>query len=77
MALTLDQIVEETAQLPPDVAAELVERILVRRHGGIESNIESAWKIETRRRIEEIVSGRIEGIPLEEAFARAARAIRS
>lgn len=77
MTLTLDQIVEETAQLPADVAAELIERILIRRHGGIEPGIESAWKIETRRRIEEIVTGQVEGVPMEEAFARAARSIRS
>jgi hypothetical protein len=44
--LTLDQIVEETKQLPADVVAELVDRILVARHGGIEPGVETAWKTE-------------------------------
>ncbi|NJK91835.1 MAG: addiction module protein [Blastochloris sp.] len=76
MTITLDQIVEEAAQLPGDVAAELVERILIARHGGIESGIESAWKVETRRRVAEITSGQVKGIPLEESLARAANVLR-
>jgi len=75
MAITLDAIVEEAAQLPDDVVAELVERILVGRHGGIDSGVEADWKAETRRRIAEITSGQVEGIPLEESLARAARAL--
>ncbi len=76
MPITLDQIVEEAAQLPGDVAAELVERILIRRHGGIEPAIDDEWKVETRRRVAEIRSGQVEGIPLEESLARAARPLR-
>jgi hypothetical protein len=75
MAITLDAIVEETAQLPEDVVAELVERILVRCHGGVESDVEAAWKVETRRRITEITQGKVEGVPLEESLTRAARAL--
>jgi Putative addiction module component len=75
MAITLDAIVEETAQLPEDVVAELIERILVRCHGGVEPDVEAAWKAETRRRITEITQGQVEGVPLEESLARAARAL--
>ena len=76
MAITLDEIVEETAQLPEDVAAELVERILVKRHGGIESGVEAAWKAETSRRVAEITSGQVVGVPLEVSLARASRVLR-
>lgn len=69
--MTLDQIVEETRQLPSDVVAELVDRILLARHGGIDPNIESAWKTEVGQRIKEIEDGKVEGIPLEESLARA------
>ena len=75
MAITLDEIVEETAQLPEDVAAELVERILVKRHGRIEQEVEAAWKAETSRRVAEITSGQVVGIPLEESLARASRVL--
>ena len=76
MAITLDQIVEEAALLPEDVLADLIERIVVSRHGGMEPGIEAAWKTETSRRVAEITSGRVEGIPLEESLARAYRQLR-
>ena len=70
MPMTLDQIVEETRQLPTDVVAELVDRILLARHGGIEPEVEAAWKTEIDRRIEEIETGKVQGIPAEESLAR-------
>jgi len=70
MPMTLDQIVEETSHLPADVVAELVDRILLARHGGIDPDVEAAWKTETDRRIKEIEEGKVEGIPLEESLAR-------
>jgi len=71
MPMTLDQIVEESCQLPQDVRTELVERILLAAHGGIAPDIEEAWKQETRRRVAEIQSGQAQGIPLDEALAEA------
>jgi putative addiction module component (TIGR02574 family) len=70
MPMTLDQIVEETRQLPADVVGELVDRIFLARHGGIEPQIEAAWKTEVDRRIAEIREGKVEGIPVEESLAR-------
>ena len=70
MPMTLDQIVEETRQLPTDVVAELVERILLARHGGIEPGVASAWKSEIDRRTNEIEAGKVQGIPVEESLAR-------
>ena len=70
MPITLDQIVEETRQLPTDVVAELVERILLARHGGIEPGVASAWKSEIDRRTNEIEAGKVQGIPVEESLAR-------
>jgi putative addiction module component (TIGR02574 family) len=70
MPMTLDQIVEETKQLPADVVAELVDRILLTRHGGIEPEFEAAWKTEIDRRIAEIESGKVQGIPVEQSLAR-------
>jgi putative addiction module component (TIGR02574 family) len=70
MPITLDEIVEETRHLPADVVAELVDRIMVARHGGIEPSVESAWRSEVRRRIAEIDEGKVRGIPVEESLAR-------
>lgn len=68
--IKLEQIVEETRQLPADVVAELVDRILLERYGGMEPEIEAAWKSEIDRRIEEIDSGKVEGIPVDQSLAR-------
>ncbi len=73
MAITLDEIVAEAAQLPEDVVAELIERIVVSRHGGIEPGVEAAWKAETSRRVAEITSGQVKGVPLEESLSRSSR----
>ncbi len=62
---------EETRQLPPDVVAELVDRILIARHGGIEPDVEKAWKSEIHRRIDDIKSGKVQGVPVEDSLARA------
>jgi putative addiction module component (TIGR02574 family) len=75
MPLTLEQIVEETSQLPADVVAELVDRILLARHGGIEPDVEAAWRTEIQRRVEEIETGKVRGIPAEETLARVRKII--
>lgn len=75
MPMTLDEIVEETRQLPPDVVAELVDRIMLARHGGIEPEVEAAWKTEIHRRLQEIRSGQVQGVPVEESLARARKIV--
>jgi putative addiction module component (TIGR02574 family) len=75
MPITLDQIVEETRELPSETVAELVDRIMVARHGGIEPSVAAAWKTETDRRIAEIEAGTVKGIPLEESLARARKIV--
>ena len=71
MPITLDQIVEATGEMPGEVVAELIDRIMIARHGGIEPSVTTAWKTETNRRIEEIETGKVQGVPLEESMARA------
>ena len=71
MSLTLDQIVEETSQWPDDAVANLVDRIMLAKHGGIAPEIDAAWREEVRRRLDDIDSGRVQGIPLEETLAKA------
>lgn len=70
MPITLDQIVEETREMPSDTVAELIDRILVARHGGADSSVAGAWKTETDRRIAEIESGKVKGVTPAENAAR-------
>lgn len=71
MPITLDQIVEETRELPPETVAELIDRIMVARHGGMDLSVAAAWRNETGRRIADIETGKVNGVPLEESLARA------
>ena len=75
MPLTLDEIVEETRKMPPDVVAELIDRIMVARHGGLESHVEAAWRTEIHHRISEIEQGEVKGVPIEQSLARARKIV--
>ena len=63
MPMAIDQIVEETRSLPKDVVAELVDRILLTMHGGQETGQARVWSSTVHRRIAEIRSGAVRGIP--------------
>ncbi|MBU6400830.1 MAG: addiction module protein [Verrucomicrobia bacterium] len=67
--MTLDQIVEETRHWPPEKVGELVERLTEDLHAS-DPEIEAAWRTEITRRVEEIQSGKVQGIPLGESLAR-------
>jgi len=69
MPITLDEIVEETRHWPPERVGELVGRLTEDLHAS-DPEIEAAWKTEIDRRIEEIQSGKVKGIPAEKVLAR-------
>ena len=71
MPMTLDQIVEETRQMPADVVAELVDRIMLAKHGADDAALSPAWRDTVRRRVEDIRSGREPGLDGAEVMARA------
>lgn len=71
MAISVDEIVEQTREMPADAVAELVDRIVEARWGRTEPSVAADWKAETDRRIAEIESGKVKGVPLEESLARA------
>ena len=70
MALTLDQIVEETRQMPADTVAELVDRIMIARHSGIAPRREAAWSDAAARRSAELDRGQEKLVPGNEVSAR-------
>lgn len=70
MALTLDRIVVEAQQWLDDVVAELVDRLMLARHGVNKSTPNPAWKSVVSRRVEEIRSGKLQGVLGEVTSAR-------
>ena len=67
--LTLEQIVEEARNWPPEKVGELVGRLTEDLHAS-DLETQAAWKAEVDRRVQEIQSGKIQGIPGEEVSAR-------
>ncbi len=70
MSLTVDQIVEEAQQWPDDVVADLVDRLMLARHGVNNPALSPAWRATVDRRVEEIRSGKEKGIPGEVVSGR-------
>ena len=75
MPLTLDQIVEEAQLWPDDVVAELVDRLMLAKHGGITPEREAAWAETAARRSAELDSGREKLVPGHEVSARIRRIV--
>jgi putative addiction module component (TIGR02574 family) len=70
MPLTIEQIVEETKQMPADVVADLVDRIWAAKYGVEDAALSPAWRATLDRRVKEIRSGKEQGIPGEVISAR-------
>lgn len=75
MSMTVDQIVQETRALPDNVVAEVVDRILLELHGRPTPAQDQAWSETVQRRVAEIRSGQVEGIPGEVTAAKIRRIV--
>ena len=67
--MTLQQIMSEARQLPREEITELFDLLLAESFAQPEPEIDAAWRVETRRRVEEIESGQVKGIPAEQVMA--------
>lgn len=71
MGMTIEQIVDEIREWSAEDVAELVDLIYRDRHDHISLPVDAAWRAEIHRRIADLESGRVQGIPLEETLAKA------
>src|SRR5277367_1937184 len=67
MPRTAAKLLEEARQLPPDEQDWLAESLLIKEDP--EAQLASAWDAEIKRRLDEIDSGAVKMIPLEEVLA--------
>jgi putative addiction module component (TIGR02574 family) len=67
---TPEEIFQDAVALPPDVRAELTERLIASLAGDVSPEIAKAQLTEVRRRIAEVESGNAVLIPGDEALAR-------
>ena len=67
---TSEEIFRDAVALPPDVRAELTERLIASLAEDISPEITSAQLAEVRRRIAQVESGEVALVPGDEALAR-------
>ena len=73
MPMTLDQLAAEALHLPTEARAQLADRLVESLDAAELNRIDKLWASEARRRLDEILQGKVETIPGEEALARARR----
>jgi hypothetical protein len=66
--MTVDQVIEEVRHWPPDQVVELMNRLTLELQ--VVPEVEADWKVETRRRVAQIESGEVQGIPGADVSAR-------
>jgi hypothetical protein len=69
MSPSAQKIRDEALQLPPGELDWLIESLLIKSEGESEAQVASAWDDEIKRRLDEIDSGAVEMIPLEDVLA--------
>jgi putative addiction module component (TIGR02574 family) len=67
---TTEEIFRDAVALPPDIRAELTERLIASLAEGISPEIANAQLAEVRRRISQVEFGEAALIPGDEALAR-------
>jgi len=77
MSPSAQKILEEALRLPPDELDWLVESLLIKEKSEPEAEIEAAWDSEIKRRLDEIDSGAVEMIPLDDVIAEMDATIRA
>jgi len=70
MSRSVQEILEDARQLPPDEVDWLVESLLIKEQSEQLAEIEAAWDGEIKRRLDEIDSGAVKTVPLEDVLAR-------
>lgn len=68
----------ETAALllPTDARARLAERLLASLEPESEGDLEAIWQREAERRLDELESGQVVGIPADQVFSEARARVR-
>jgi putative addiction module component (TIGR02574 family) len=73
MSMTMEQIAAEAMHLPTEARAQLADQLVESLDAAELNRIDRLWSAEARRRLDEIIEGKVQTIPGEEALARARR----
>lgn len=76
MADPVRKIESEALKLSPKQRARIAERLLSSLDDETELDSESAWVEEAERRLDELLTGKVKGIPAEQVFKKARSPLR-
>ena len=70
MSTSLDQVRDLALALKPPERSQLVESLLLSLDQGDRESIDQEWLETAQRRLEELNSGQVSGIPADQVFER-------
>jgi len=76
MSSNLDRLTEDAMKLPLRDRVQLAQRLVSTLDDQVETGSEELWSAEAERRLEELHSGKVNGIDSDEAFRSAREALR-
>jgi putative addiction module component (TIGR02574 family) len=76
MSSNLDQLAAEAMRLSPRERVRLAQQLVSTLDDEVETDTEELWFAEANRRLEELRSGKVQGIDSDAAFRSAREALR-
>ncbi len=77
MSVIPKELQNQVMRLPVRLRARLAEQLIASLdQEPVDADAETLWTVEALRRAEELSTGKVEGIPAEQAFAKARSVIR-
>ena len=76
MSSIVDEITEKARSLPAEGRARLAEELLSTLQDDFDPEVEAAWDVEIRRRLNEVDGGEAKLIPAAEVFAEVRRMLK-
>jgi len=70
MTAALKKVTHDALELPRRQRAKLAHALIVSIDAGPDKNVDAAWDAEIDRRVREIRTGKVKGVPAEEVFAK-------
>ena len=71
MSISIEQIAEAALSLPSDARALLADRLVESLDPLTDQDVRSAWAAEALRRLDDLRTGRVAGVPANEALLQA------
>ena len=76
MSSNLDQLTADAMKLPLRDRVQLAQRLVSTLDDDVEGGVEGLWFAEAERRLEELHSGKVEGVDSDDAFRTAREALK-